>query len=73
MDGTKISLSWPRVEGDPATIASKVRSALEGDRLKVDVGGHFLLIPIQSIKYIQLTPGPQVLPDGVVKGAQIVD
>jgi hypothetical protein len=73
MDGTKVSLRWPRQAGnDPSTVAANVKKALEADRILAEVDGSLLLIPIRNIKYIQITPSPEKLPAGVLRGARIV-
>jgi hypothetical protein len=73
MDGTKMTLSWPRPEGnDPSTIATAVKNALDSDKLMAVVDGYLLVIPMRNIKYIQITPAPEKLPTGVVRGAQLV-
>jgi hypothetical protein len=73
MDGSKVSLRWPRQAGtDPQAIAANIKKALEADRIVAEVGGSLLLIPLRNIKYIQITPTPEKLPAGVLRGAQIV-
>jgi hypothetical protein len=73
MDGSKVSLQWPQQAGkDPSTVAANVKKALEADRILAEIGGSLLLIPIRNIKYIQITPSPDKLPAGVLRGAQIV-
>ena len=76
MDGTKMSLSWPR-EGqagnDPMTIATSVKSALDSDKIMVEVDDTLLVIPTRNIKYFQLSPAPEKLPAGVVRGARVVE
>jgi hypothetical protein len=73
MDGSKVSLEWPRQAGtDPQAIAANIRKALETDRIVAEVGGSLLLIPMRNIKYIQITPSPEKLPPGILRGVQIV-
>ena len=73
MDGSKISLRWPRQAGTGAQIiAANVKKALEADRMIVEVDGALLVIPLRNVKYIQLTPSPKELPVGVLRGAQTV-
>jgi hypothetical protein len=73
MDGSKVTLQWPRQAGtDPQAIASNVKKALEADRIVAEVGGSLLVIPVRNIKYIQITPPPEKLPAGVLRGAEIV-
>jgi hypothetical protein len=73
VDGSKIILKWPRQAGpDPSTVASKIKSALEADRIMAEVDGSLFVIPTRNIKYIQITPAPEKLPGNVLLGAKIV-
>jgi hypothetical protein len=74
MDGSKLALRYPKQAGeDPATIVANVRKALEADRLLVEVDDSLLFIPIANVKYIQVTPAPDVLPSTVLRHARLVD
>ncbi len=74
MDGSKMTVRYPKQAGsDPATIASNVRKALEADRLLVEVDGSLLFIPIANVKYVQVTPAPDVLPATVLRNARITE
>ena len=73
MDGSKISLRWPRQAGTGAQIiALNVKKALEADRILVEIDGTLLLIPLRNVKYIQITPSPKELPASVLRGGQLV-
>ncbi len=72
MDGSKLSLQWPRQAGtDPQTVAANVKKALEVDRIVAEVDGTLLVIPMRNVKYIQITPAPEKLPAGILRGVQI--
>jgi len=72
LDGTKVSFRYPRQAGtDPATIVATVKKALESDRLLLEVDGDLLLIPIRSVKYVQVSPAPEHLPTGVLRQARV--
>ncbi|MGE5359273.1 MAG: hypothetical protein ACM3NQ_09660 [Bacteroidales bacterium] len=74
MDGSKLSLRYPKQAGnDPATIVANVRKALEADRLLVEVDGNLLFIPLANVKYLQVTPSPDVLPPNVLRNARLVE
>jgi hypothetical protein len=74
MDGSKLALRYPKQAGeDPSTIVANVRKALEADRLLVEVDGSLLFIPLANVKYIQVTPAPDVLPATVLRHARLVD
>ncbi len=74
MDGSKITLRYPKQAGnDPTTIAANVRKALDTDRLIFEVDGSLLFIPMASVKYLQVTPAPDMLPTNVLRNARLVD
>lgn len=71
-DGTKVTFRYPKLQ-DTATLATKIKKALEQDKIVVQTYDSLLVIPVASIKYIQVTPPPDALPDGVLRDAEIVD
>jgi hypothetical protein len=74
MDGTKMNLRWPRQAGaDSSTIATNIKNALDSDKMMVEVDNQLLVIPMRNVKYFQISPAPEKLPQGVLKGVQIVD
>jgi hypothetical protein len=73
MDGTKLSLRWPRQAGTgEAIVAANIRKALEADRILAEIDGALLVIPVHNIKYIKISPSPKTLPHGVFYGVEIV-
>jgi hypothetical protein len=69
---TKLTLRWPRQAGqEPAEVAATVKKALEAERILAEVEGRLLIIPMQNVKYIEVSPGPEKLPKGVILGAEI--
>ncbi len=74
MDGSKMTLRYPKQAGnDPATISANVRKALEADRLIVEVDGNLLFVPLANVKYLQVTPAPDMLPTNVLRNARLVE
>ena len=71
IDGSKISVSFPQQIKDLATMASKVQKALEGDHLAFEADGDLIVVPTSSVKYLQLHPAPEKLPDSVIQGARL--
>ena len=73
-DGSKIVLTWPRQAGnEEATVASRIKSALESDRIMAEINGSLIVIPVRNVKYFQITPSPEKLPAGsVLLGAEII-
>jgi len=72
-DKTKITARFPKQGGDDAmTLASNVKKALEADTLALEVQGALIVIPMRNVKYIQVTPAPEALPQGVIRNARLV-
>lgn len=73
LDGTKVTFRYPRQAGtDPASIAATVKRAIDSERLVLEVDGDLLVIPIRSVKYVQVSPAPAHLPSGVLRRARVV-
>lgn len=73
IDGTSISVAFPKQGGaDAPTLLANVKKALEAERIPIEIGGQLLLIPMRNVKYVQITPSPEVLPTDIIRGAQIV-
>ncbi len=74
MDGSKMTLRYPKQAGnDPATVIANVRKALEADRLLAEVDGALLFVPLSNVKYLQVTPAPDLLPRNVLRNAHLVE
>jgi hypothetical protein len=72
MDGTKMALRYPRLRGkNSAGVAEQVRKAMEADKLALELKGTLLVIPLRNVKYVEITPAPDSLPSGVVRGAEL--
>jgi hypothetical protein len=72
LDGTKASFRYPRQSGtDQAAIVSTVKRAIESERLVLEVDGDLVVIPIRSVKYVQVTPAPPHLPSGILRRARL--
>ena len=72
LDGTRASFRYPRQSGkDQATIVATVRRAIESERLTLEVNGDLIMIPIRSVKYVQVSPAPPHLPSGILRNAQV--
>lgn len=72
LDGTKASFSYPRQAGtDQATIVATVKRAIDSDKLVLEVDGDLLVIPMRSVKYVQVSPAPAHLPSGVLRRAHL--
>jgi len=73
IDGTSISVAFPEQAGkDTTTKLANLKKALEAERIPIEIGGQLLLIPMRNVKYVQITPTPEVLPKDIIREAQVV-
>ena len=73
-DGTKKVLEFPQQVADSdATAAARIKDALEARHLVIEAEGALIVIPFESVKYLQVYPAPKKLPSGVIRGASFKD
>jgi hypothetical protein len=70
-DGTQMTLAFPKQVKHDESIPVRLERLLEKDSLLIESDGALLLIPRSSIKYLQVSPAPNILPDYVIKGASL--
>ena len=51
--------------------AKRIQAALDSRQLAFEIDGELLVVPTNNIKYLQLNPHPEMLPDTVIVGAAI--
>ena len=73
VDGSKKLLEFPQQVPDDAAAAARIKEALEARHLVLEADGAMVVIPFESIKYLQVHPAPKKLPPGVIKGASFKD
>ncbi len=69
-DSTEISFIFPK-QTDDSSVARKIREVLSSQQFVVEADGSLFVIPHTSIKYVQIYPSPDKLPDNVIKGATL--
>lgn len=72
-DGQRLALRFPRQSDDVTLVARALRKQLESPYLSIEVDGDLLMIPRESIKYLQICPMPAALPELTIQGAEVVD
>ena len=70
-DGSKLSFEFPRQADDDAlTAMGQINKALEQDKFAAVVDGDLLIIPLNNVKYVQVSPAPKDLPKGIIRPAR---
>jgi len=68
IDGSEMSLTFPKQGGNPLLLAKRVQEALDADQLAIETGDKLLVIPKSNVKYFQMSPIPEELPETVIRG-----
>jgi len=70
-DHTTLALEWPKQDTSSSIFLSEaLRKAIESERLLIEVEGHLMVILMRNVKYIELIPVPEQLPEGVIRNAR---
>jgi hypothetical protein len=73
IDGSRLSCEFPRQTDDPMRVLRNVRRAMESDKITLELEGQLLLVPTANVKYLSVSPTPDPLPEGVIRGAVLVE
>ena len=74
VDGSKKLLEFPQQMPDAdATMAARLKEALEARHLVIEADGALVVIPFENIRYLQAYPAPKKLPSYAIKGASFKD
>jgi hypothetical protein len=71
MDNTSFKYSFEPEGGDMKEVMHRVSNALDADKLVLESKGDLFVIPISNIKYIQVSPAPEHLPEGIFRNVNI--
>jgi hypothetical protein len=70
-DGSKLSVAFPKQTDDIHQLASRIQKALDANQLAIEMDDEFFVIPMNNIKYLQINPVPEKLPDSVIRGGSL--
>lgn len=70
-DGSKMSMTFPQQVDSYNQMASRVQDALDANQLALEVEGELFVIPMSNVKYLQVNPAPEKLPNMVIRGGAI--
>ena len=72
-DGTNLQFDFPKQIEDTSKIGTMIKKALNENQLILEVEGTMYTIPFVNIKYIQIYPSPEKLPDTAIHGVKLID
>ena len=69
-DDSHITLTYDRPESRQE-VARLFAEGIEKQTLAVEAGGDLIIIPSNNVKYIQISPMPEVFPGPLLKGCTV--
>ena len=73
-DGSQKRLDFPAPVADSdGNLVARLEDALQARHLVVEADGAMVVIPVESIKYLQCFPAPKKLPAYAIKGVAFND
>ncbi len=73
IDGSEMKVTFPRQGGNPLLLAKRVQEAIDSRQLAIEMGGQLYVIPMSNVKYLQMSPSPDELPETVIRGGTLKD
>ncbi len=71
MDGSEMSLNFPKQGGNPLLLAKRVQEAIDADQIAIEIDDQLYVIPTNNIKYLHVSPMPEELPETVIRGGSL--
>jgi len=73
IDGSVMKVNFPRQGGNPLLLAKRVQEAIDSRQLAIEMGDQLYVIPMSNVKYLQMSPSPDELPESVILGGALND
>jgi hypothetical protein len=73
MDGSSLRLDFPKQVKHEESIVPRIEKILERQALMAEVDGTLLLVPFNNVKYLQVHPVPDRLPDYALRAVKSGD
>ena len=71
MNGTKQKFEYTRTE-DALNVASRIQDVLKGNQLLLELEDRFLIIPLNNIQSIEVSPPPAKLPPNTLRNVRLI-
>jgi hypothetical protein len=72
-DGTEMRFDFIIQDIDLVSLGEAMEKAVESNKLVLEVEGVMYLFPYQNIKYVRVSPCPELLPEIAVKGVRLTE
>jgi len=54
-------------------MAVRVQKALDANKLAVEIDGELFVVPMSNVKYLQVTPAPEKMPETIIRGGSLIN
>ena len=71
VNGNEEKFEYTRME-DTLNIASQVQEFLKGNQILLELEDRFLIIPLQNVQSIEVSPPPAKLPSNALKNVRLI-
>lgn len=72
-DGSKLSVTFPKQIEEFHQMAARVQKALDASKLTIEIDGELFVIPMNNVKYLQVTPAPEKMPETIIRGGSLIN
>ena len=72
-NGTSKKFSFPRVDVDPHMVGTKINQFLSANHVILELDDGVVIIPVSSIKYMEVSPKPLKMPGTFIPNASACD
>ncbi|WP_163338190.1 hypothetical protein [Desulfopila sp. IMCC35008] len=72
-DGSEMRFDFIIQDLDLVSLGKAIEKAVESNKLVLEVEGVMYLFPYENIKYVRVSPSPEMLPEIAVKGVRLAD
>ncbi|MCP4233198.1 MAG: hypothetical protein GY770_06385 [Aestuariibacter sp.] len=52
-------------------VVNRIQKALDANQLTLEIDNQLFVIPMNNIKYMQVSPSPDKLPETVIRGGEL--
>jgi hypothetical protein len=59
-------------EDEVTTMATRIEKALESNDVLIELEDRLLVVPLNNLKYIEITPAPPKLPKFTIRHARLI-
>lgn len=72
IDGSEMQVEYVREE-EVSSIATRIEKAIESDEVLIELEDRLLVVPLNNLKYIEITPPPPKLPKFTIRHARLIE